>query len=132
MIQRYDLAQVTPRRGQTGTAIDGQLIYGPMEAGFTADQLANVGRNNPTCTTANFSAPGGLDTLIAEEAINFACNWTWSILDQCGGHAMTCTSDCWSPCHILCYFHRNLQVCFELLHNFRICADTSTLSIIIL
>jgi hypothetical protein len=80
-------AQAAPRRGQAGTANDGNLIFGPLEAGFTVDQITRLFATAGPCATPGFSAPGGLDTLIAEEAIEYACGFNTSILDACGGHA---------------------------------------------
>jgi hypothetical protein len=67
--------------GQIGTANDGQLIYGPFEAGFGAGQFC----------TGQEAVPGGMDTLAALGFVNRACNsdsgYPFSILDACGGHA---------------------------------------------
>ena len=84
-------AQTAPLRGTVGTANDGNLIYGPMEAGFTADQIARILSSQGTCANATYGAPGGLDTMIAEEAIEFACGFNVSLLNDCGGHANPCT-----------------------------------------
>uniref|UniRef100_A0A7S2RQQ2 YHYH domain-containing protein n=1 Tax=Mucochytrium quahogii TaxID=96639 RepID=A0A7S2RQQ2_9STRA len=62
------------------------LIYGPMENGFTTDQL----RMFFLCT-ADEGIQGGIDTGLAEEIAEYVCNQTedeLSILDSCGGHAL--------------------------------------------
>eukprot|EP00035_Acanthoeca_spectabilis_P007245 m.134300 g.134300 ORF g.134300 m.134300 type:complete len:1419 (+) comp13861_c0_seq2:60-4316(+) len=82
--------KTAPTRGQVGTARDGELIYGPFEAGFSQDQLTRIGsRLGSTCLDPNYAAPGGIDTMAAEETIEYHCNWTSvDLLDLCGGHAV--------------------------------------------
>ena len=78
---------MAPRRGTTGNANDGQLVYGPMEAGFSADQTTQ----NFGCTNG-LTLLGGIDTLMAERMVHAQaaqgfCNADVSILNDCGGHA---------------------------------------------
>ena len=75
--------EVTNGAGQTSI---GSLIYGPMEAGFTNDQLSRFFG----CTNADAAIPGGLDTLLAQRIAEYECNLEdgeADILDSCGGHA---------------------------------------------
>ena len=58
---------MAPRRGTTGNANDGQLVYGPMEAGFSADQTTQ----NFGCTNG-LTLLGGIDTLMAERMVSTA------------------------------------------------------------
>jgi len=59
------------RNGQVAS-----LIYGPMEAGFSTQQLSQLF----TCTTAG-SVPAGLDTGIAEELAEHLCGKAIDVLD---------------------------------------------------
>mmetsp|Transcript_19952 Transcript_19952/g.32885 ORF Transcript_19952/g.32885 Transcript_19952/m.32885 type:complete len:292 (+) Transcript_19952:383-1258(+) len=60
------------------------LIYGPMEAGFSAEQLSMLF----DCTSST-PVPAGLDTNLAERMLHHVCGEsTQTVLDYCGGHAM--------------------------------------------
>jgi len=76
--------QVTNGAGQTSI---GSLIYGPMEAGFSNEQLVRFFK----CQNPNAAIVGGLDTLTAQHIVEYDCGMeagTADILDSCGGHAM--------------------------------------------
>jgi hypothetical protein len=62
----------------TVNGIDANNIYGPLEAGFTRNQIPCLGDN---------SIPGGVDTLVAELMIEHICGTEFTIMDFCGGHA---------------------------------------------
>ena len=57
--------KISPSRGTTGDANDGQLVYGPMEAGFSAQQTTQ----NFGCTNG-LTLSGGIDTLTAEQMVH--------------------------------------------------------------
>ena len=83
-------AKAAPLRGTVATVdnpidSDKTLIYGPFEAGFSAQQTAQF-----FGCTGDVSIAGGLDTLLAEEIVEYLCDKTReqvSVLDDCGGHA---------------------------------------------
>jgi hypothetical protein len=82
-----------PQSGQTFAA--GENIYGPFEAGFSAQQadiLAGLG-----CATGRGYVPGGIDTQLAELVVAYDCgvelpreeNGKYiALLDRCGGHTI--------------------------------------------
>lgn len=79
---------------------EGELIYGPFEAGFAFDQLQQFFG----CTNSDAVVPGGVDTLLAEKMVAFMCSLNEadvSVLDYCGGHA--------NPFH----YHEKMQCLYE-------------------
>ena len=79
--------QTAPRRGTSGNANDGNVIYGPMEAGFTTDQTTQF-----FGCTGGVTLAAGIDTRQAElmiqaQAMLGNCNAGVTLLDSCGGHA---------------------------------------------
>lgn len=67
---------------------DGQIatrVYGPMEAGFTFDQLSTMFG----CTNSSVVVAGGLDTEMAGITAAAQCDADekYEVLDDCGGHA---------------------------------------------
>ena len=79
-----------PVRGSIGTvdnpiSADKTAIYGPFEAGFTAEQTSQFFGCSP-----GVAIPAGIDTLTAEKMVAHACGKDLaavSVLDACGGHA---------------------------------------------
>ena len=85
---QHDRLKIAPNRGTTGNSNDNQLVYGPMEAGFSAQQTTQ----NFGCTNG-LTLSGGIDTLMAERMVHAQallgnCNTGVEILNACGGHAM--------------------------------------------
>ena len=79
--------KTVPRRGTSGNANDGNVVFGPMENGFSSDQTTQ----DFGCTSG-VTLGGGIDTREAElmvhaQAVLGNCNTGVSILNACGGHA---------------------------------------------
>jgi hypothetical protein len=78
-----------------GSIPAGAHIFGPFEAGFTAQQKNIIEGWGCTDPTVVYDTEGGLDLMIAEEKVAKACNVAFpsisgnaynGIVGQCGGH----------------------------------------------
>ena len=57
-------------------------IYGPLEAGFTTQQMSQLFG----CSSATFDIVGGVDTQLAEKIVRDQCGQDINLLEPCGYH----------------------------------------------